>query len=182
MSRFSKMRRLGGNSHLGSYGVIWGVTLVLSAAAFLTQDRLKWADLTQLPASELGVQTKPIDTVSLAEALQLYRKGTGIFIDVREKRYYDYGHIAGARTIPTSLISSVKPLEIASLQQATAAIVYCNGLSCGEGMFAARYFADKGLTNVKLYLQGWPEWRLCQLPIDKSREMLEDERAPNYEP
>jgi rhodanese-related sulfurtransferase len=150
------------------------LSAVTSLILFLAQDVVDLGDLFR--PSSLQPHSAPINlaTSSLGDCLKLYYSPKTVFVDVRERRFYEYGHIQNALSLPLDEISSMPDPMLDTLKSASSVIVYCNGIACGASFFAARRLVDKGLTNVSVYVEGWPEWRACHLPITMSDAMKAD--------
>jgi rhodanese-related sulfurtransferase len=150
------------------------IALVFSCIIFMTQDE---TSLLNLFASGARFQTKQIDstieTIELAAAIQKFNDQS-TFIDIREKQYFDYGHIHGAINIPVAEIAALSKEKSQRLAQRPEVIIYCNGGTCGTVFFAAKAFSKLGISNVKVYVEGWAEWSSCRLPMDMSEQMKRD--------
>jgi rhodanese-related sulfurtransferase len=156
---------------------IFGLMLVFNCLIFLTQDHFDFDSLFVTPqnkTSHSADRLGSIETIELAEALQFFNNPEAIFLDVRDKKFYDYGHIERARYFPIDGMSNFSETELKKLKEAPAVVIYCNGTPCGSVYVAAQKLSEKGLDNVKIYAEGWPEWRLCQLPITMSEHMKLD--------
>ena len=151
-------------------GLLCGV-LVFFTQEKLTLKALFWERGTHHNSS---APLQLISTVDLAEALRLFNSPDVVFVDVRGLAYYKYGHIKNAVSLPVLSLSTIPIGQLSSLKTKMAVVVYCNGTSCGDAFLAARLLADRGLTNVSVYTQGWPEWRSCRLPMEMSTAMLNE--------
>lgn len=153
----------------------FALVFICSTTIFLTQDHVRSRDLFSQPAIITTKQpTIQFETIELADAIRYSHRQGVIFLDVREKQYYDYGHIERAQNIPIEQISKLTDAEVQSWKAAPTIIVYCNGVSCGIAYQAAKLLMAKGIDNVKIYVEGWPEWRSCKLPITMSEQMKQD--------
>jgi rhodanese-related sulfurtransferase len=151
------------------------VAAFFSLVIYLTQAKVQVADLFSKPAPAPVVEPSVrLEIINLADALQLFHNPSVVFLDVRAKRYFDYGHIKGALNLPFEELSGTDAARIATWKEAPAVVVYCNGVACGTGFASARHLMEQGLDNVKIYVEGWPEWRLCRLPMTMSAEMKRD--------
>jgi rhodanese-related sulfurtransferase len=154
---------------------IIALTTLCSSAIYLTQDKVSLSSLfvthNQPVASEVVFR---FETISLPQVLQYFNNPETFFLDVRAKQFYDYGHINGAINLPAETIPQLTEEQVTQWKGAPAVIVYCNGVSCGTGYLVARRLMEKGLDNVKVYVEGWPEWRSCRLPITMSDQMKKD--------
>jgi len=78
---------------------IAAVSAGMGLIIFATQEKLAWRDLWHSPTVAPTPPT-PIPTVGLADALRLFYTPGSVILDVREKRFYDYGHTEGALSLP----------------------------------------------------------------------------------
>jgi rhodanese-related sulfurtransferase len=156
-------------------GKLIALALIASSIIFVTQAKVTWNSLWILPSVPSVAKLPPIETVSLASALMLFHREGTVFLDVRESRYYTYGHIHDALNWPPERMTN-PPAEhlLTALRNANSVIIYCNGVSCGLVYTAANKLRELGLETVKVYPEGWPEWRNCRLPMTMSKQMKED--------
>jgi rhodanese-related sulfurtransferase len=155
------------------------IALMFSFLIFVSQSMVSIGDMffqKQL-APDPSNNLISFQTISLSQALPLFYEPGTVFLDVREKQYYDYGHIANAENLPLNQIKIISPELLNKLQTASIVIVYCNGISCGLSYFAARQLMDKGLDNIQIYTEGWPEWHKCRLPVTMSDAMKNEVTA-----
>ena len=142
---------------------------------FISQDRIGLQSLfARKEGSVVEVPALKISSIDLAQAIQLHFNPKVVFLDVRAKGFYDYGHISRAQNFDPNANIDFSEQQLSQWKEASAIVVYCNGVSCGIGYSVAKQLINHGLTNVKVYANGWPEWRSCRLPIDMSDEMKKD--------
>lgn len=153
---------------------------LLGVLAFVSQDTIGWTSLfTQSrPTNQISDSKAELETINLPEVLRFFNAKDAIFLDVREKKYFDYGSIQGAENLPSENLSSVGHETLERWGKMSALVVYCNGVGCGTASLVARQLTDLGLHNVKIYVAGWPEWRSCHLPMTMSQAMKKEE-APH---
>jgi len=83
-----------------------------------------------------------------------------IFVDARDDRHYQEGHIPGAfqldRYYPENYISVVLPVCL----QASKVVVYCNGGTCEDSALAALFLIDLGVPRERVYVykEGMAGW------------------------
>ncbi len=134
-----------------------------------------------------GVSDKKIDFIDLNRAMELYDEGLGddeavLFIDVRNKKRFDAGHIKGARNIRVNEIDLQYDADPELLK-------YDNLVIYGEnpGSASARAMAKRMIqggyntilkARVRLYLGGWVVWESSGLPyevIENQDEEIDDD-------
>jgi len=168
---------------------LWAFPKIIFGGAFLgilgfaTQDTVKWSSLfTQAPiAKEIPAQKIQFETIDLADALKLFYSKDVVFLDAREKKYFDYGSIRGAENLDPEKIGSISLATLKRWKEKSAVVVYCNGVSCGASFYAARQLIEQGIDNVKVYAKGWPEWKSCHLPMTMSQAMMKEEAGAHEE-
>ncbi|RAU16500.1 rhodanese-like domain-containing protein [Nitrincola tibetensis] len=102
-------------------------------------------------------------SVTPAEATRMINKESAIVVDIRPKKEWDAGHIAGSKNIPfadmerrISELDSAKEVPI---------IVVCNlGQAAGS---AGKKLKSAGFTNISRMSGGITEWKAQHLPIVK---------------
>lgn len=149
----------------------FGMGLVI----FSTQEGVSWQSLWKAPSLEAPSVLYNISTVDLADVLRLYHGRTAVILDVRDKKFYDYGHIEGAISAPIETLHELPAPVLQRLRDSSSVLVYCNNTSCGIAFAAARILIDQGLDHTVVYPEGWSEWRSCKLPMTMSQEMKKEE-------
>jgi rhodanese-related sulfurtransferase len=86
----------------------------------------------------------------------LDEKANFMLIDARPKRVFDKGAIPGAVNISDSEFD--KHVDKLPADKATPLIYYCGGLECVLSNKSAEKARALGYTNVKTYVEGYPEW------------------------
>jgi rhodanese-related sulfurtransferase len=61
----------------------------------------------------------------------MFYNSRNVFVDIRERNHYEYGHIVGAINIPADEIDNLSEDEIIKLKDKTHVIVYWNSGCCG---------------------------------------------------
>lgn len=143
---------------------------------------------TNVPGSEHGVKpgvtsawevvstrlkSKGLRPIDLGEALKLFEdrkagRGLVVFVDARDDRHYEEGHIPGAfqfdRYYPEKHLPSVLPACLG----ATKIVVYCTGGNCEDSEFAALALRDAGVASERIlvYAGGIVEWTSKLLPTE----------------
>ncbi|MBW8370027.1 MAG: rhodanese-like domain-containing protein [Thiobacillus sp.] len=87
---------------------------------------------------------------------QLDEKANFMLIDARPKRMFDKGAIPGAVNISDSEFD--RHVDKLPADKATPLIYYCGGLECVLSNKSADKARKLGYTNVKTYVEGYPEW------------------------
>jgi 3-mercaptopyruvate sulfurtransferase SseA len=112
-----------------------------------------------------GGTTEPM--VDLAEARRFFDLGQVLFLDARPAEQYADGHIRGALNLAWPRAES-EFIHIADrLATAGVIIAYCDGETCMLSHELARFLADMGFADVRVFVNGWTQWRQAGLPIDR---------------
>jgi rhodanese-related sulfurtransferase len=110
-----------------------------------------------------------IPLLNVADAQNLWRQPSTIFVDVRSTPDYEFGHAKGAVSLPYEELderfAALKP----QLDRAQAIVVYCKNSDCGKSYWSALYLRKQGLKQVRIYPNGWYEWCQYELPIAGQR-------------
>ncbi len=112
-----------------------------------------------------GIRVLPLETVE-----PLWHDPSTVFLDVRSAMDFDFGHIAGAISVPEEefdkRFAELKP----RLEQAKTIIVYCDNRKCAKSLRMTIRLHQEGLTQTAVYPAGWNEWYLHDLPIARSEK------------
>jgi rhodanese-related sulfurtransferase len=100
-----------------------------------------------------------------------------IFVDARDDRHYQEGHIPAAYQFDHYRPAEYLAPVLAASQVAEQIVVYCNGGNCEDSLFAALNLREAGvaLHKVLVYGGGMTEWASNGLPVEtgarKSRQI-----------
>jgi rhodanese-related sulfurtransferase len=134
---------------------IIGVALVLAFYSnWLLSVRPAPAGATEVLPGTAG----DLELVRLAEAERLWRQGDTLFVDVRSASDFEFGHIPGALHLPEPEIEEKLPALRPRLERARTIIVYCKSVDCGKSLWTAIRLRNAGLTQTKIFPEGWNEW------------------------
>jgi rhodanese-related sulfurtransferase len=117
---------------------------------------------------EKGLQ--PIDG---QEAIRLmrdpqYEQELIVFVDARDDRHYQEGHVPGAyqfdRYYPEKHLPTVLPVCLNALK----VVVYCTGGNCEDSEFAALALKEAGVQQDRLfvYAGGMTDWATNGVPVE----------------
>jgi len=101
------------------------------------------------------------EPVTLNELLARMHEPGLIILDVRPTLEYEQGHIAGARSIPMDELKS----RLNELPLEQEIVAYCRGPYCVFADEAVALLTEQGY-QVRRMQQGYPDWKLAQLPIE----------------
>ena len=111
------------------------------------------------PDSAFAPADKPYEVnLSLVMGLYMKRKKSSIhFIDSREPKLYQEGHIPGAMNIPFEQVSKYVD-SLKTLPKHDLVILYCDGGDCHLSHDLAEYMLAEGWNRLAVYTGGWEEW------------------------
>lgn len=106
-----------------------------------------------------------IKTITRDEFSKLLSSGKYIkFVDVRDKKYYDKQHIAGAVSLPLLELREKAPSVLP--QKDEFIVVYCVDVNCPMSEKAAKILTSLGYGNVFVYRGGILEYMDAGLPLE----------------
>ncbi len=143
---------------------ILAVALALSAyAAWLRSER------TSSPDRSADQTVVGIPLLHRSEAEALWHDSGTIFLDVRPRTDYSYGHIAGALSFPEDEpFEEHFPALRSRLEKARTIVVYCKSVDCARSLWMALRLRDAGLTQTCIYPHGWNDWSEHDLPVTRT--------------
>lgn len=96
-----------------------------------------------------------------------YQRRQIVFIDARDDRHYNEGHIPGASQFDHYRPEKYLLPILAICQQAELIVVYCNGGDCEDSEYAAIMLREAGVPSPKLfvYSSGMTEWITKKHPL-----------------
>ena len=86
-----------------------------------------------------------------------------IFIDLRNKNWFDGGHIPDAVNIPISNFNDNRLAKVVSKDQEV--VFYCYGINCEYSNTASDKALTWGYQKVYYFMKGYPAWLGAGYPI-----------------
>ena len=105
---------------------------------------------------------KALNAVSLDELENMIEDDHVLLLDVRPKIEFEFGHITGAVSIPMNELMT----HLKDFSKDKEIIAYCRGPFCVLADEAVKILSEKGY-NVRRLDEGYPEWKVKQLEINK---------------
>jgi len=124
----------------------------------LAEERL--AELDRLVHDYFG-SVDGMEPVGRTELLKRARNGKVIVVDVRPREEFEAGHIAGALSIPLSMLDK----RLSEIPAECDIVAYCRGPYCVLAAEAVRLLRRRGYRAFRLQ-EGYPEWRDGGLPVE----------------
>jgi rhodanese-related sulfurtransferase len=118
------------------------------------------AEVSVLADEYLG-ERDAVEHVTAAELRKRLARGDVIVLDVRPASEYQAGHIAGARSVPLSVLASAA----AEFPRRREIVAYCRGPYCVYADEAVQLLGQHGFRARRL-TEGYPEWRAAGYPVD----------------
>ncbi len=103
-----------------------------------------------------------LEPLAREELLERVRDGMVTVLDVRPPEEYAAGHVPGAVNVPLAQLEE----HLDELDQEHEVIAYCRGPHCILAFDAVARLRDRGFSARRLE-DGYPEWKLAGLPVDK---------------
>ncbi len=126
----------------------------------LIQPPVAFGEAAMVTAAEaFPPSDKPYD-VTLATAIGLYskqKKANVHFVDAREPKLYNEGHITGATNIPFEKLGEYLD-TLNAIPKTDLVVLYCDGGDCHLSHDLSEYMLGHGWTRVAVYTGGWAEW------------------------
>lgn len=114
-----------------------------------------------LAALLLYHRNKSGKSLSPQEATLLVNRQNAVLLDVRDKKEFDKGHIAGALNIPLKALPE-RSGELGKHRESPVIVVDQMGQHAGE---AVKMLSRDGFANVGRMAGGMTEWRSQGLPV-----------------
>ena len=119
------------------------------------------------------LQAKGLHLVESNQVAQLFRdpryeQELIVFIDARDDRHYQEGHIPGAYQFDHYRAANYLATVLPVCQAAEQIVVYCTGGDCEDSEFAAITLRHAGMPTEKLFVYGggMTEWATNGLPVE----------------
>jgi rhodanese-related sulfurtransferase len=121
-----------------------------------------------------GLREKGFQPIDFSTALAHFKdprkqQDLIVFIDARDIRHFEEGHIPGAYQFDHFHPEATLPTILPVCQTAEKIIVYCTGGECEDSQFAAEFLREAGVPNEKLFIfvGGITEWEANSQPIER---------------
>ena len=109
------------------------------------------------------LNSKSGKSISPHQAILLINKHEGVFLDIRERKDFEKGHIVDAINIPLAKLHE-RSVELDKKKALPIVVVCAMGQQSGE---AVKALQAKGFTSVSRMSGGMSEWLTSNLPVVK---------------
>ena len=120
--------------------------------------------ITARAKNDVVIDALEIEDVRIAK--QIYDIGKTLFVDARSREDYEDGHIRGAASLPVGQFDELIDAFIDQHSLDQPIVTYCSGRTCEDSHNLAQLLLDIGFSNVKVFIDGIPEWEAEDYPIE----------------
>jgi len=132
-------------------------------------------------AKAAKVELVKFDEVNKIVGNGVYDKTRGTLIDARPAKVFAASHIPTAFLLSDTAIAEYWPaFEKLGLAKDAYIVTYCGGVKCEKSLIVAKYLKEQGYTNVKMYLDGMPDWQTKnygEITIDTAKKFFDNGKA-----
>jgi len=104
-------------------------------------------------------------TITLDETRSALTDSRTVVIEVLPRKYYDHGHLPGARQTTNDEIGAQAKDLIPD--KTTPVVLYCSGPTCGNSHAAGVTLTDLGYTDVRVFVGGKAAWTEAGLALER---------------
>jgi rhodanese-related sulfurtransferase len=104
-------------------------------------------------------------TITRDELNTLSRNPRLVLLEALPLKYFDDGHLPGARWFPHERVGELA--RVAIPRKDDPVVVYCASATCQNSHAAAKALADLGYQNVRVYAGGKADWAEAGLPLER---------------
>ncbi len=88
-----------------------------------------------------------------------------VLLEALPPRYYEDGHLPGARNLPHDQVRALAP--VVAPDRGAPVVVYCANPACRNSHVAANVLRDLGYADVRVFPGGKAAWEEAGLPFDR---------------
>ena len=111
--------------------------------------------------------TVDVEIKNAKTAKNIYDTKKAVFVDARSYETFIDGHIKNAVSIPTGEFVKFIDDFKTKYPSTTPLITYCSGRECNDSHELAQYLMVEGYINVKVFIDGYPEWERKGYPVEQ---------------
>lgn len=117
--------------------------------------------------SKENVVVHEIEIQSVMEAKRLYDENESVFVDARISGAFLEGRIKGAVSLSVYDYDDLIDDFVRRYSFDRKMITYCSGRECDESHLLASFLKEEGYMNVRVFIDGLPEWEKKGFPVEK---------------
>jgi rhodanese-related sulfurtransferase len=103
-----------------------------------------------------NINSHELRSINREELLSLLSNPHTVLLEALPAKYFNDGHIPGARWFPHDRARELAPVAIA--RKADPVVVYCASATCMNSKAAAKLLTDLGYSDVRVYEGGKADW------------------------
>ena len=120
------------------------------------------AEVQQLVQTYLTTKDS-LEPIARTDLLERARDGLITVLDVRPREEFEAGHLPGAVNVPLQELED----HLDDFEHDHEVVAYCRGPHCILAFSAVERLREKGIAANRLE-DGFPEWQLAGLPVEKT--------------
>ncbi len=109
---------------------------------------------------------RELEIQDVDQAQKIHASGAALFLDARDRDFYDDGHIEGAISLPVNRFDELIHQFKKEYPSSTWIVTYCSGRECEDSHELAQYLFEEGYTQISVFIDGYPEWLERGYPIE----------------
>ncbi|PID78019.1 MAG: hypothetical protein CSB21_02710 [Deltaproteobacteria bacterium] len=142
------------------------IILILSALTGLTVLKFTKTGFS-LNEQETHSKQNKFPEIDIYQAKKAFELKTAVFLDSREHKDYQKGHIKGAINLPSDKLDDNAVFFLEKYQDKNQPfIIYCDGEDCNLSRLAAEFLINIGYTHIEILKNGWTLWNENNLPSE----------------
>ena len=124
------------------------------------------------PLPQHGFTVVTIDQVISMVDSDAAFDGYIVFVDARDNKHYEEGHIPRALQIDNYNVDKHFEQVKARIEGADTVVVYCGGGECKDSIYLATELEVRGVPfeKLRLFEGGMDDWRKADMPVDEGRD------------
>ncbi len=161
------------NLHLTAAGVLFAFATALQGVEYggektdLIATQIQYKVCVVPPQIDDAI-AKGVEVVSVKQAKALY-DDAALFFDARSPRHYATERIKGAHPVTFDASKAEYIALHLPADRDKELLFYCYGESCAASYEAALAVREKGYTKVFWLLNGFPQWKKLNYPVEGGR-------------
>jgi rhodanese-related sulfurtransferase len=126
-----------------------------------------WAARSEIPVAQSSARKEAtMKTLTLDETRAALTDPRTVVLEVLPRKYYDHGHLPGARQTTNDEIGAQAKDLIPD--KTTPVVVYCSGPTCGNSHAAGESLTALGYTQVGVFVGGKAAWTEAGLALERN--------------
>lgn len=106
----------------------------------------------------------------IAIAKEIFDSGNALFVDARDVKDFEKGHIKGAISMPIGSYEEKLEAFVTQYPLSTRIITYCSGRTCQDSHELAGILLQFDYESVNVFIDGFPAWDKNGFPVEAGNE------------